>query len=189
METTPGAAEPVKTEPVKAEPAMAEPDWIAITPMRLELVESYRECLGTVARERKYLMMTDAPSPEESRDFVKYVLEANFPLYAAVIPGPTVVGWCDITPSRYESRAHVGTLGLGVHKDFRGQGLGRLLMERALKHARRVWLERVELDVYSSNTRALALYKSFEFEVEGVKRRARKFDSVYEDVIMMAKYY
>lgn len=164
------------------------PEWVAIMPMRMQFLESYRDCLGTVARERKFLMLTEAPSSEQSREFVQYVMDASFPFYVAVVPGMKIVGWCDVTPSQYETRAHVGTLGMGVHKDFRGQGIGRLLMERALKHARRIRLERVELDVYSSNISAIQLYKSFEFEVEGVKRRARKFGSIYEDVIMMAKY-
>lgn len=172
-----------------AEDVHLSPDWIAIAPMRIQLVQSYNECLGSVAREQKYLMLTDAPTLEDSRSFVQYILDASFPMMMAIIPGPTVIGWCDICPQKFESRRHVGVLGIGVRADFRGQGIGALLMERALKKARTCFLERVELDVYSSNTTAIELYKSFEFEQEGIKRRARKVDGVYEDIIIMAKYF
>ncbi len=179
----------MSAEPPSTPEAGSPPAWIAIAPMRIELLESYNQCLGSVARERKYLMLTDAPPLEDSRDFVQYILAKKFPMMVAIIPGPTVVGWCDICPQRYESRSHVGVLGIGICAEYRGQGLGRLLMERALKRARACFLERIELDVYSSNTRAFNLYKALEFEQEGVKRRARKIDGVYEDIIIMAKYF
>ena len=48
-------------------------------------------------------------------------------------------------------------------------------------------IERVELTVYVSNKRAIRLYESVGFVREGVKRKGRKLDGVYEDVLMMAK--
>jgi len=189
---------------------MSEQAWIAIAPMRIELLQSYNSCVGSVAREKKYLRFTDTPPLEGSREFVKTILERHFPMWVALIPGPTVIGWCDIGPSQFESEAHTGSLGIGVHPDYRGQfrpgrsgssplgigvhpdyrgqGIGRLLMERALKQARTCRIERVGLDVYSSNLRAIELYKSLDFEEEGIRRRARKVDGIYEDIILMVRH-
>jgi ribosomal protein S18 acetylase RimI-like enzyme len=75
---------------------------------------------------------------------------------------------------------------MGVLKDCRGRGLGKALLEGALAVARERRLERVELDVYASNLTAIRLYKKFGFQIEGRKRRARKIDGKYDDIIVMA---
>lgn len=53
---------------------------------------------------------------------------------------------------------------LYVSADARGSGLGRALTEAVLERARRRGCRRVELDVNSENTPALALYRSLGFE-------------------------
>lgn len=173
----------------KAAPTPATVPWIGIAPMRMQLLEAYHECLDAVCREKKFLMLAEAPPIGASRKFVQSLLESNLPMLVAFTPGPTIVGWCDIYSPPYESQAHIGRLGMGVKSDFRGQGIGPALLERTLKLARLAGLERVELEVFASNTTAIRLYKSFDFKEEGLKRKARKMDSVYEDILMMAKCF
>lgn len=161
--------------------------WIAIAPMRLELVQQYHTCLDSVCREGHYLMSSCAPDIEKSRQFVSDILSDNLPMFVALVPGPTVIGWVDISRKPYEAQQHVGVLGIGIHARFRGEGLGSLLMERALKKSITAGLERIELDVFSSNRRAISVYGKFGFQVEGTKRFARKTKSGYEDIIIMAR--
>ncbi len=163
--------------------------WIGIAPMRSQLVPAYHQCLDSVCREKTYLMMTEAPAIELSQEFVQSLLDAKLPMFVAFVPGPTVIGWCDIYSPTYDSRAHIGILGLGVRRDFRGQGLGTVLMDCALKQARLRNLERVELEVLAGNENAIRLYRKFEFVQEGVKRRARKLDGSYEDIVIMARLF
>lgn len=47
-------------------------------------------------------------------------------------------------------------------------------------------MERIELEVFASNARAIRLYERLGFVTEGVKRGARKLDGVYEDNVLMA---
>lgn len=162
---------------------------VAIAPMRPELIESYWQVLDVVARERKYLAFTQAPPIEESRRFVLDLLAERSPMVVAFTPGPRVVGWCDIRVPPFDCVRHVGVLGMGVHPDFRGEGIGHLLLERALRHARTCRLEKVELTVFASNLIAVKLYEQSGFEVEGIKRRSYKLDGVYDDVLMMARYF
>jgi RimJ/RimL family protein N-acetyltransferase len=68
----------------------------------------------------------------------------------------------------------------------RGTGLGRRLMQAAIEAARRQGMERIELEVFASNTRAIALYERLGFVREGLKRRVRKIDGRYDDDVMMA---
>jgi ribosomal protein S18 acetylase RimI-like enzyme len=75
---------------------------------------------------------------------------------------------------------------MGVLKEYRGQGIGSALLHQALAEARNRGMERVELSVFDSNLGAIHLYEKFNFETEGRKKKARKIDGRYEDIIVMA---
>ena len=112
-------------------------------------------------------------------------IEKDIPHFVAVTD-ERVIGWCDIYPVTMETFEHSAELGMGVHKDYRGQGLGRKLMEKTLEKAKAQGFERIELEVYPTNTVAIYLYEKMGFEVEGRKRKARKLDGEYQDKLMMA---
>jgi len=114
-------------------------------------------------------------------------IERGVPQFVAV-RGEEVVGWCDVSPQRGEGFTHVGTLGMGVLRGFRGRGIGTRLMERTIGEAKERGLERIELEVYASNTPAINLYEKRGFALEGVKKKARKLDGVYDDIIVMALF-
>jgi len=148
-------------------------------------IPSYHACLDVVARERCYLVFLAAPPLEQSRAWIFPHIQQNHPYFVATV-GERVVGWCDITPLEREGFTHRGTLGMGVHPDFRRQGIGARLLRAALAHAEKMGLERVELEVFASNQPARRLYESFGFVVEGTLRRARKLDGQYDDLVLMA---
>jgi len=77
---------------------------------------------------------------------------------------------------------------MGVHQDFRGRGLGQRLIDRTIADAKQKGLERIELEVFASNTPAIKLYEKVGFVVEGVKQKARKLDDIYDDLIEMALF-
>jgi RimJ/RimL family protein N-acetyltransferase len=47
-------------------------------------------------------------------------------------------------------------------------------------------LESVELDVFAWHHAAIRLDEKFNFQVEDQKKRARKLDGQYDDIVMMA---
>jgi len=162
-----------------------------IRPIETGDLTSYLACLDRVARERIYLAFTEAPTPEQARFFLDAMLKRGLPFYIAAGQGGDVVGWCDIfvTPAKQTRPGfdHAGTLGMGIADGHRGQGLGNALLKAALDHAGRCGIERVELQVYASNGPAIALYRKFGFETEGIRRRARKLDGHYDDILVMAR--
>jgi ribosomal protein S18 acetylase RimI-like enzyme len=87
-----------------------------------------------------------------------------------------------------EGFTHRGTLGMGVHADFRRRGIGTRLIDEAISRAKDQRLERIELEVFASNTPAITLYKKTGFVIEGVKKKARKLDGVCDDMIQMALF-
>jgi RimJ/RimL family protein N-acetyltransferase len=94
-----------------------------------------------------------------------------------------VVGFCTIAtiiPGEASEQSHVGELGILVHRDHRGKGIGAALLDECLKAARQRF-EMVYLSVWSKNESAIRLYRRFGFSVCGhfpriVKRAGQYFD-------------
>lgn len=159
---------------------------IAIAPIDGQHIVSYRECVGSVAREKRFLPMREAFPLEEVEGFVLGNIANGFTHFVA-LDGAKVVGWCDIVPKEAEFLRHVGRLGMGVLREYRGHGIGTALIRRALIHAKAAGLEKVELEVFASNASAIALYERHSFEREGLLRRAGKIGGIYDDVVIMGR--
>jgi RimJ/RimL family protein N-acetyltransferase len=163
-------------------PALPE---ATIAPMAPEHIESFHRALDTVARERKYLTLLEAPPLLDVCEFVLNTIKRDDPQFVAVAKGE-VVGWCDIRRHDFPAHAHRGTLGLGIVPAYRGQGLGLRLLRTTLERAGEAGFVRVELTVHVDNTRAIALYDRVGFVREGVVRDAVLVDGEYRDAIAMA---
>lgn len=87
-------------------------------------------------------------------------------------------------------RRHVMMLGLSVALEAQGQGVGRALMQAICSYADR-WAHvlRLELQVFTDNARAIALYRRFGFVAEGVHRAHSLRDGVYVDSLSMARLH
>ncbi|MBB4234391.1 putative acetyltransferase [Rhizobium esperanzae] len=91
--------------------------------------------------------------------------------------------------NRFEGRRqHAASLGMGVHDDFTGRGLGTFLMA-AMVDAADDWLDikRLELTVYTDNAVAIRLYEKFGFEKEGLLRAFGYRAGEYVDAFTMAR--
>lgn len=83
---------------------------------------------------------------------------------------------------------HSGSIGLSVHEDYQGKGIGKALMAAVVDLADNwLMLKRLELGVLQGNDRALSLYKQFGFEVEGVKRASAIRNGEYVDETIMGR--
>ncbi|WP_294344899.1 GNAT family N-acetyltransferase [Prosthecochloris sp.] len=140
-------------------------------------------CVDSVARERLFLADTKGFSVEETLEFIRFVRNAGG-AHLVAVNRDSVVGWCDITPYSFEGLTHCGRLGMGLLSEYRGRGIGKKLLAEALPLAFRNGLERIELEVFASNIVAVRLYRYFGFLEEGRKRKARKLDGTYDDVIL-----
>lgn len=156
----------------------------SIVPITEAHIEDFCAAVDSVSRERKYLSFLEGPPLEQARVFVLENLHEVWPHFVA-LEGTKLVGWCDITSKHRPVYAHSGILGIGVLAAWRGQGVGKKLMQAALDAARDKGLTRVELSVNAANERAAALYRKFGFIVEGVRRKAVCIDGVYQDSIEM----
>ena len=99
-----------------------------------------------------------------------------------------VVGMAGLTVAANPRRRHVADIGMMVHKEYQGQGVGKKLLETLIDLADNwLMLIRVELGVYTDNERAINLYKKFGFEPEGIRHKDAVRNGQYVDVLMMAR--
>ncbi len=81
--------------------------------------------------------------------------------------GRRVIGTLGLHHTKAEG---VVLLGMSLIAAERGKGHGRAMLQVAIDHARAARMHKIELEVWPDNERAIALYESFGFEVEGVRR-------------------
>ncbi|MGK7907148.1 MAG: ribosomal protein S18-alanine N-acetyltransferase [Synechococcus sp.] len=79
--------------------------------------------------------------------------------------------------------AHI--IALGVHPDWRRQGIGEHLVQRLLDEAKTQHLNWATLEVRESNQAAIALYQSQGFETVG--KRKRYYSNPEEDGLILWK--
>jgi putative acetyltransferase len=82
---------------------------------------------------------------------------------------------------------HRGWLGVTVASEWQGRGVGTALMREIVELAF-TWLRlsRLELEVWTHNTRAVALYRKLGFETEGIRRLNGICDGGIADSYVMA---
>ena len=109
--------------------------------------------------------------------------------YLVAVVADRVVGMLGLhTFPNKPRRRHVAALGIGVHDDWQGKGIGTALMRAAIDMADN-WLNltRLELEVYTDNEAAIGLYERFGFEREGRLRQNAFRDGRYVDSYVMAR--
>jgi len=84
---------------------------------------------------------------------------------------------------------HIGVFGIMINHGFRGEGIGKLLMDLVLKEAKKSIpeIKIVILDVYSTNDIARSLYKKMGFTEYGTLPNGISRVEKFEDMVMMYK--
>lgn len=101
-----------------------------------------------------------------------------------------IIGLLNFYSEERKRVRHHGELGMSVHKAWRDKGVGRALLRTLIAWAEQhPVLEKVCLQVFATNTRAIALYTSLGFREEGRQVRDVKLESgEYVDVFLMGRF-
>lgn len=158
---------------------------VEIRPIAMQYFDGFYQALDIVARERRFLSMHQAPPYEGCASFVAGNIEHNNPQFVA-LDGEKVVGWSDICRQSNTFFRHCGTFGMGLLPDYRGQGIGARLLTTALEAAKLAGFRRVQLEVFATNEKAIALYRKNGFVHEGTRRMAAVIDGESIDIHVMA---
>jgi ribosomal protein S18 acetylase RimI-like enzyme len=99
-----------------------------------------------------------------------------------------VIGQCTIHHDEWEASEHVGLLGIIIRKDFRNLGLGRALMEFAMKEAYAKGKRKIALGTLITNERAITLYEKLGFRRIGIRKKQFLMKKKYIDELLMEKW-
>ncbi len=159
---------------------------LLIRPVRLSDAEDINEMsrqtegrANTLALNTETLLVTEAFLRNIGNDDHILVAETD----------GKVIGMIGLHLFKRARQRHMASLGMMVRTEYQGKGIGKKLMENILDLADNwLMLVRIELDVIEDNERAIRLYRSFGFEVEGKKKYSAIKDGKYADLLMMARY-
>jgi RimJ/RimL family protein N-acetyltransferase len=101
-----------------------------------------------------------------------------------------IIGMLNFNSEKRKRVVHHGELGMSVNKAWRGRGVGRAMLQTLIAWAERhPVLEKLTLQVFATNTRAIALYTALGFKEEGRQIRDVKLGpDNYVDVLIMGKF-
>jgi RimJ/RimL family protein N-acetyltransferase len=108
--------------------------------------------------------------------------------YLLAFYGDRLIGSCEIHLGDKVAK-HVGEFGITIAKDFRGDGLGKILMDLVMREAKKELseLKIVTLEVYSTNDIARSLYKKIGFVEYGSLPDGLFRKNSFEDSVLMYK--
>ncbi len=136
----------------------------------------------------------DDPIGPSGVDFDKVDLPISAPhwqrWFIAIDPQTgNVCGHLDLKADGLRTGSHRCVLGIGMEAQYRGIGLGKILMKTAIDFVRsQASLDWIDLMVFGHNKNAQALYKSFGFSQVGIVHdRFRIGQTKIDDVIMTLK--
>lgn len=148
--------------------------------------------MNTISRERTFItfqgeVLTLEEEKKYMEDFIKKMGEGKA-LKLLVFAGKKLIGISDIT-LQIRTSSHVGVFGLTVAKEFRNEGIGRLLMEKVIAEAEKNMpdLRIITLGCFGDNPLAYGLYQKLGFQESGRVPGGIRHNGKYVDHIFMHK--
>lgn len=164
---------------------------IIFRPLKITDLPQTLKYMNALSREDTFICLSgEILTEEEERKFLesteKELVEKKVVRLGAFFEGQ-LVGTCDIKRDRQRA-GHTSTLGLMTAKDFRGEGIGRALMEYVLQLGKEyMGLKMVKLGVFAINEKALKLYQKLGFVEYGKLSKGLLYKGEYIDHIFMYK--
>ncbi len=158
----------------------------------LEDAEAVLDVQNSVISEGEYFIAVSEEfnkTSEQQRDWLRRLLENERETIIVAEMNDEVVGWIAFQSENRKRMSHKGSFGVMIRKNFRGMGMGKELIEALLDWAEaNPLIEKVSLGVFSTNHRAISLYKRLGFVEEGRKIKEFKMsENEYVDDIIMYK--
>lgn len=152
--------------------------------------QSLLEAVSRYLIDSEYLLTSIEefnPTLQDERRWIETLNENRNCLLLVAEHRGKIIGNIDLKGELRKKTRHNALLGIGILKEWRGIGLGRLLMEYAISWAQQsLSLETLWLHVFAGNTHAIHLYQSMGFRELCVQKNfIKKPDGTYEDNIIM----
>lgn len=101
-----------------------------------------------------------------------------------------IIGMLNATKGSRKRVQHICMFGISIQEEYCNNGLGSNMIAQLLDWAKRdAEIEKVCLEVFAHNERAIHVYKKLGFKIEGRKERHVKFeDGTYSDELLMGLF-
>jgi hypothetical protein len=143
-------------------------------------------CMQSVMDERIYLvgeyyMLTEKGEQERLKnpDDATFVCEKD----------DQIIGVLTLQRGFHRKNRHTANLGIAIKKGHRHKGIGTKLMQKSFEWCKQNGIKKLNLEVFSSNTNAIELYKKLGFEEEGRRKDQFFMEGTYVDDVFMTKYF
>ena len=149
--------------------------------------------IRSVAQETRFFVIQpdEFPSAEDQeRQWIQEHLDHPGKLALVAAAADEIIGSLSVENGPFQRTSYTGTVGLSVHQDWRGKGIGTAMLEALLDWAEaNPLIEKIGLGVFSSNLDAIRLYRRLRFVEEGRRAKAIKFGpGQYVDEILMGRF-
>ena len=125
---------------------------------------------------------------KDEEDFIAHYASDKGSIMISAFDGDRLVGNASLSCVMDRKKTlHRATFGIAILKSDWGQGLGKKILSELIDFAKQAGYEALELEVTSSNTSAINLYKDLGFVVYGERSRSLKLKSgaYYGELLMM----
>jgi len=163
---------------------------ISLAPIKREYIESFLKWFND-PEITQYLIMYRPLTRMEEEDWFENLKNSEDSIrFSIVIPhedgSEKLIGNCGLHKIDWKNRVAEAGIVIG-EKEYQSKGFGTEAMELLLEYGfKTVNLNRIELDTYAFNVRALKSYKKVGFIEEGRKRQFMWNKGKYHDAIMIS---
>lgn len=129
-------------------------------------------------------------TPDAERQFITTYKQQATSLLLIAEHDNQIVGFLNFSCHPKVKMSHTGELGISIHPNYRGIGIGQAMMDALIIWATDVvQIEKLLLKVFSTNINAIALYEDQGFVTEGREIQAIKQpDGSYADLLTMGLF-
>lgn len=156
---------------------------------KLEDAKAFANYINGLIEEDTFIS-SKPQTEEDERSYISSMLKKisqNKEIHLVVFSGEEKIGAVDIFNLGVR-KEHSGELQIHIRKDFRGIGLGKILLMKVFQLAKEeLSLKMVMLTVFNTNTNALSLYEKLGFVKYGELPKAIYYKGEYINEILMYK--
>ena len=127
---------------------------------------------------------------EQEASWLQANLDDPHKVVIVAVGDSQIIGMLDFHNGGRKRIAHLGEFGISINKTWRDQGIGRALLSALILWTQQQSaIEKVCLEVFATNTRAIALYQSLGFQEEGrLVKEIKLGPGEYVDTLRMARF-
>jgi RimJ/RimL family protein N-acetyltransferase len=130
------------------------------------------------------------PTAEDQKNWIDRHNTSPDGFLAIAVCDGQIIGMIHLLAHSKKKASHIGEFALSVRGEYHNQEVGSELLNCLVEWGKtNPTIEKVILNVNSTNEKAICLYRKFGFEIEGVNKKAvKQSDGRYFDNLQMALF-